>query len=520
MGSVEFDHLVAELTPRGAYDVVKQNAIKNDAAGLTPRGATSIGGGLQRGQTQVGGSAIARKIILVFTDGIQNTPPDIATVRPAIINAGIEVYAIGLGLPQDISAPALSSLAISSNGRFFLTDDGLILRKDFVQVLADAFRQQMAADPVGTIAQGEVLESKVWITDCERRISFVLNWEDTSTQLGFELEAPDGTIFTPAAPATNKLVRYGQQPGYRWYNVAFPPLQPGTGHVGPQRAGQWILRATGLQVSGRKRYSTSVIVESDLTMQLDVKGGDPRKPIQISVLLEHERDEISDADVSLRLTSPTRTIQQVVGRAAIERVLREETSFLDIGTLFHTAARLLATSRGRRGRLIPLKKKTFELKGRRGRFSFALPPPLTPGVYDYELEIVGHACGGTFQRYASGSIAIENPVSPGQVGITVSPTGTVGTSTIGTVTITPVTVTGANLGPGYGATISGSVARGTVNAVVDNLDGTYTFHLTWQKSRRPPTLEVSIGEAVVKVPLRATRRTRTARQSRSRSRKR
>jgi hypothetical protein len=154
MGSVQFDDAFDVLTPFGPLDAVKQTAIKNDSDTLTPRNFTCIGGGVQLGQAQVATGTTARKVILVFTDGLENRPPFIATVEPPILTGGTEVYAVALGQPQNVSTGALNELAASSNGRFFLTDDTLIIRKDFVQVLADAFRQNMAADAIFTITPG------------------------------------------------------------------------------------------------------------------------------------------------------------------------------------------------------------------------------------------------------------------------------------------------------------------------------------------------------------------------------
>jgi hypothetical protein len=240
MGSVAFDDAFNVLTPFGTFDAGKQAAIKNDADTLTPRNFTSIGGGLQLGQSQVATGAAVRKVVLVFTDGLENTPPMIAVVEPPILAAGTEVYAIGLGQSQNISTAALSALAASSNGHFFLTDDTLILRKNFVQVLADAFRQNMAADPVLSITPGGVKTVAVSITECERRITFVLNWDDPASQLDLTARAPDGTLFNATSPFSNQLVRYGASPGYRYLQIAFPPLDPGSGLViGPPQLGTW-----------------------------------------------------------------------------------------------------------------------------------------------------------------------------------------------------------------------------------------------------------------------------------------
>ena len=79
---------------------------------------------------------------MVFTDGQETALPSVATVKPTIPST-TEVYAVGFGDPAQISAATLTDLAISSSGRFFNPQDPLILRKDFVQVLSDAFRMNI-----------------------------------------------------------------------------------------------------------------------------------------------------------------------------------------------------------------------------------------------------------------------------------------------------------------------------------------------------------------------------------------
>ena len=212
MGSVQFDTTEAVLTPLADFDTTQQNTIITGANSLFPRNLTSIGGGLQLGQTSLAPSTIPRKVAIVFTDGYENTPPMIATVEPGVISAGTEVYAVGLGDPAYLSVAALNQLAASSSGKFFQTTDPLVLRKQFVEILADAFRQNMAADPILTLQQGVSTTVPVSITNCDSRLSFVLLWEDPTAQIQFTVRAPDGTTFGAGSPTNNRLVRYVQNP--------------------------------------------------------------------------------------------------------------------------------------------------------------------------------------------------------------------------------------------------------------------------------------------------------------------
>ena len=509
MGAVEFDDQVAVLTPRGTYDSTKQGAIKQDVDGLQPRGWTSIGGGLQLGRAQLDGSTVARKVILVFTDGRQNTPPEIAEVEPGVLAAGMEVYAVGLGRPEFISSEALSELAASSNGRFFLADDPLILRKHFAHVLADAFRQQMAFDPVMTLTQAQVVTVPVWITDCERRISFVLNWDDPASDLALEVEAPDGTRFGPTSPNGNQLVRYGQPPGYRYCQIALPPLDPGSGRViGPQRLGRWLMRITATRIKeARQRCTTSVLVESDLEMKVSVEATGSGHPLRVAARILRGGSPVKDASITARVTAPTKTLADLLTPALVKSVLKtlggkpvDDRSGVDL--LDRVIKTLSATGK----RVIPTRttKHTLKPEGK-GLFVLELAPPLVEGAYQFELEAVGQACGGTFQRYTTFTHWVGRKADRGKTKATVASAGV----NAAVITVVPRDSRGRTLGPGLGRAIGGAVPRGQVVGVVDNLDGSYTLRVAWSRRARTPKLALAVGDARLTAPL--TRRSSTKR---------
>jgi hypothetical protein len=499
MGTVAFDDVVTILTARGTYDAAKQLVIKNDVDTLTPRNNTSIGGGLQVGQSQFSGSALARKAILVLTDGMENIPPTIAAVEPAILAAGTEVYAIGFGQPQDINAQALSTLAASSNGKFFVSDDPLILRKNFIQILADAFRQNMAADPVVELSQGQVVEIPVWITDCERRISFVLNWDEPTALIEMNVQAPDGTIFTPSAPLSNQLVRYGQRPGYRYYQIAFPPLEPGSGQViGPARAGKWVMRISPIQLhTPTQRCTTSVFVETDLEMRASLKTFDADSPIHAVVELVHQGGPpVNSAQVRLTVTAPTRSVSQIVTPAELKNAL--EVQAVSDSTGMSSVSRVLITLRNRMKTVIPTRTSEYglPLKGE-GLYTIDLPPPHLDGVYQFTFQAIGQACNGTFERYTSFSRYIGRKAATQNTTITVTPVGAGGVI----VKLIPHDSQNLPLGPGREASIQATVDGGKVLGVLDNLDGSYSIQAIWPHHLLRPTMQLRVDEELLEVEL-------------------
>jgi hypothetical protein len=390
MGSVQFDTTEALLTPLANFDTTQQGAIVSGANSLFPRFLTSIGGGLQLGQTSLSGSTIPRKVAVVFTDGYENTPPMISTVEPGVISAGTEVYSVGLGDPAYLSVAALQQLAASSNGKFFHTTDPLVLRKQFVEILADAFRQNMAADPIVDLQQGVPVAVPVNITSCESRISFVLLWEDLTAQIQFNVRAPDGTTFGSGSGANNRLVRYIQRPGYRFLQITLPPGPTKT--IGPNQLGQWKMQIDPTYINGGvTRASTNVLVESELEIAAQVQASVIGAPMSVSVQLTHAGSVVSNAHVSMKLTEPLTSLLHLSTPIVRHRAAAADTHHIP------PALQILTKTYTTR----------HEARFDKRAYVLDLPRPHVDGVYHADVSATGNACGGVFERYWSASFYVR-----------------------------------------------------------------------------------------------------------------
>ena len=498
MGTIEFDDQIQVLTARGSFDATKQTQIKTDIDTLTPRGSTAIGSALQTGLSEVNQSSLQRKAILVFTDGKENGQTTISQVIPSVVAAGVETYAIGLGGVADINADRLNALAVSSKGKFFSTSDTLVLNKQFVEVLTNAFRLPMLSDPIRRVSSGKSVDVQVWVTDCERRVTFALFWEQPAAQLELQLVAPDGTVFTSAAASANRLVRYGQRPQYAFYQIEFPRIGPPEGgYVGPLRAGLWTMRVTGATVpGGAERFATNVFAESSLSLDVKVQASTTARPLVITADAISGGQPVPGTTVSISVTAPKTSIADVVKKLKLKDHVYAALAGDAIGlTLLDRAVRAYATT-GKQ--LISTRTTTFVPPVQRGRHTLRLPAPLVPGIYQYEITVQGSACGGTFQRYASGSIYIGNPLTPGTTPVIVT-----GGGVTTTVTVTPTGPTKVPLGPGLGPTIGGTVGGGRIRNIRDNLDGSYTVTLDFAKRPARPVLKLDIAGGTIRIPLGA-----------------
>lgn len=207
VGMVSFDHNaypgVAVTTNMGTgLDLAPViTAIQN----LHPAGATSIGNGVALGRNTLNPiSGFNQKAMIVFTDGLENTPLYIADVMSSIND---RTFAIGLGTAQQVSAGALTALANGTGGRLLLSgrlspsiDDYFRLSKFFMQVLAGVTNTNIVTDPSGYIAPGMKVRIPFLLADTDLDSTVILLTDIPAIR--FFIETPAGDIMDPAIAGT------------------------------------------------------------------------------------------------------------------------------------------------------------------------------------------------------------------------------------------------------------------------------------------------------------------------------
>jgi hypothetical protein len=234
-------------------------------------------------------------------------------------------------------------------------------------------------------------------------------------------------------------------------------------------------------------------------MSARARGADVRKPLALVVTLTEGRKRLSNADVRVTVTMPTKSLAQVLTPALLKKFV--DVKALDDATGLTVVERAVRHLSRSRQKLIPTKTKKFRLKAERGVFRLELPAPLVEGVYQFEIEVTGKACGGTFQRYSALAFAVTRPMHGDSTTVDVTKLA----PQVAVVSVTPRDVDGKPLGAGLGQTISGTVRGGEVTGVIDNLDGSYTVRAVWSPRVRRAILRLEIGEGRLAIPLVATR---------------
>jgi hypothetical protein len=243
IGLVSFDDLVATLLPATVQSSALVQVITILVGnGLDPRGATGIGIGIQEGNTVLAGAnALFNKTMLVLTDGNENVHPYVNELLPGTITA--KTFAIGFGLPAEVSAPVLNQITNNTNGDLIVTgnitteEQRFLLTKYFVQVLNGINNNQIILDPQGNLLWGAV-----------HHIPFIVSEADVSLEcialcpvpllLSFKLETPDGKIIDPSMSGIEPNIEYVNGKEVAFYRIMLPalPASAAGSHAGTWKA--------------------------------------------------------------------------------------------------------------------------------------------------------------------------------------------------------------------------------------------------------------------------------------------
>jgi hypothetical protein len=241
VGIVSFDHVAHPGVPvtrfsGGVFDPARASAIAAIQA-IAPGGSTSIGNGLQLARSTLDPvTGYDQKALLVFTDGLENTPLWISDVSSAIND---RTFAIGLGTVQQVSAGALTALANHTQGYLLLSgplspsvDDYFRLTKYFLQILAGVTNNDIVTDPAGYIGPGVVLRIPFQLNETDIDATVILLSDIPALQ--FAVEAPDGNVMTPADAAAAGAV-YATATHMDYYRFNLPLELAGA----PEHVGTW-----------------------------------------------------------------------------------------------------------------------------------------------------------------------------------------------------------------------------------------------------------------------------------------
>jgi hypothetical protein len=266
------------------------------------------------------------KALIVFTDGLENTPPMIADVLGDIDQ---RTFAIGLGNAQQVSTAALTALTHGTGGNLLLTgllssstEDYFLLSKYFLQILAGVTNTDIVRDPTGFITHGSVVTTPFVLNETDIESTVVLLTDIPAVDLA--IQTPAGDLITPANAAAVG-VNYSDAGTKRYYRYTLP-VAIGAG----ARAGTWkaILKLNdaefrkycGEQAHGAAthapcarngvRYSVTAMAWSNLRMraQLSQNSLEPGATMTLRAVLDEYGVPVARrAGVTAEMTRPDGT---------------------------------------------------------------------------------------------------------------------------------------------------------------------------------------------------------------------
>lgn len=208
---------------------------------IDPGGWTSIGDGVVNGKQMLDDAQAAPSpdydvtAMVVLTDGLWNRPPALADVTGSIT---ANTYAVGLGIPSNISVGALTTLCQGHNGYLLITgtltpDQSMLLAKYFLQILANVTNAQIATDPGGVLEKGYEHRIPFRLTEADFGADVIV-LSPVPSVIDFQLEAPDGTRITPGSGAGGANAEFVLSQYASYYRCALPvlPATPDGSHAG------------------------------------------------------------------------------------------------------------------------------------------------------------------------------------------------------------------------------------------------------------------------------------------------
>jgi von Willebrand factor type A domain/Trypsin-like peptidase domain len=446
--------------------------------GLNPGGSTTIGGGLNAAFGQLMSGPNTKRNVLLFTDGLQNTPPMVDPNNTAPTNIFIDV--IGYGTPASLDGNMLTALAASHRGQYVLADTNLKLQKFFSLAFGNIFEAGILLDPEFVLPQGQQAAVPVPFDVCEEEtLTVVVGWDNRGAQLAIQVTTPLGATITAASSGVDSSASAS------WTFLRIPLPQNG------ERDGKWqvtVFRPGGrgefAAPSAETRYFVNVVAGGGAVLRPQPRKakyytGDTINPL---VGLQYLKGGLPpNAKVKVTVARPDTSVGNLLSAEKLGNALT-----IDADTIPARQATLMAIEAKTGKPAVGYTQQTFDLfddiastnaPEPAGVFGNPLKNLLTvEGNYTFHFQATyGDACTAT--RELVWSVHVDPSIDPWRTVVNT----TLGGDNKGTITVVPKDPYGNNIGPGRGGEITVSGAPGTTvtGPLTDNGDGSYTVPVSW-----------------------------------------
>jgi hypothetical protein len=493
-------------------DAAKVALIQNNIQAQIPTFATSIGGGLQAANAN--GFAMdpgtASKNVILFSDGEQNTLPDVAV--PAGVQVGGVPYVVdricpvtagmmtapGYALQQQIANAACSGRhAHIIAGSTFTPGD---LNTYFTQVLSDIVqgdKVELAEDLVGSVTNAAPVSHSIIAAKNDAALSILLAWDpppDTAQEgvdvIPFRLIAPDG-----AEVEVSHLTR-------RARNVSFTTvhLPLFDGKKPRQVAGKWTIELLSPKMRAKQhQYQLIVMLDSPTTAteyKVEAKDVGTGDPIVITARLTDSGSPVTGGRVVADVLAPNDGIGNLLSRLKVHTEIKQTRDVLTPATqklnaLASDPANAALFANTARPRINLVDDGTGrDAAANDGIYTGVYPTAAEEGHYRFRFHAQGGGAGGEFRRVWTETMFVRPKPDTSRTAVQLLGTSATAAGTVYRIRITPRDRLSNLLGPDYSRPgafqLSVDISEGEITSgLQDRLDGTYDAALLVPPGRTP-----------------------------------
>jgi len=525
IGDVFFSTTASGGTLQAAHDPTQVSALAANVQAQIPTNSTSIGAGLALANSAgLAADGNPRKFVLLFSDGEQNTAPNVSFVGPTLQVGGVNypaaikvcpitagrMAAPGFALQQQIATASCAghNLHVSDTDQTLAQSD---FDTYFVQTMTDALigdKLEIVKDVSGVVTPGTPATEKFLGNTRDTAMSLLLSWSGggqfTERGLQLKLTAPNGIV----VDLTGR-VRFGRQ--MRFLTLHFP-LRQGGSVIDPK--GQWTVQITSPIPGGTTgippiNYHLMVVEDNETISSdssLNIQDAGTGEPVPIKVTLTEGGAPVAGAAVTAQIVGPDNGLGDILAKAA-NPTGTPNTSGDPVGSDANKKLLLLLD----RPEFIALLKDhglptvTLSDSGG-GMYSGTFNGADKEGHYQFVITIRGtSATNGDFERTRKLTLFVRPKPDPAKTGLVlvssmVQPSGKVQVH----LRATPQDRFNSLLGPDYLPQLDITSSQGgVVIPIADDLHGSYDVTYELPSAASNPTIGlVVMGQTVVQKKLR------------------
>lgn len=356
-------------------------------------GSTAVGAGLIEGAAQLNGYVPPSGVtdpnlaLVCLTDGNENVAPlvESTTVQSAIATYTNDLYAIGFGTEDNVSADTLGAISnyMLVTGERSVDVRRFMVTKYFAQIIADIKRADIIVDPEGVLVGGEVHEVHCDVSEADVELEVVLV-SPHAKLIAIEAVTPGGDVVSAGALGSNASLRTNRLDAV--LRIGLPALP---GAAASSHAGRWTIRVHLADPKGR---NTIMAAEHSMAKMV-ARARAPKQGLPYAVFVQTRSNLSFD-------------VGKQTPRVKLGGALPIAVTLSQFG-LPLVAARIEATVVDPHGHT---STHRLDAKGG-GRFEASIPAPLR-GVYQVRLVAHGSSRAGfRFTREATRTFAVGKPVT-------------------------------------------------------------------------------------------------------------